>query len=76
MAGELLVSRQEFHKFMSKVPWPMAPVLVANFARRGGAPEPVLEVIGQVENRIYMSESDFWEEFCKGCRERGQAFHD
>ena len=70
-----MIDRKEFHRFMGKAAWPLAPIVVEQFAMREGAPDSVIEVIEQVPNRIYLSEGDFWEEFCKTCRERGQTFH-
>ncbi len=64
---EPTVTRAELRSYLGKVGWPLAPALVASFARLHGAPEAFFRVLERMPNRMYMSENDFWGEFQKAC---------
>ena len=59
------ITKDELHKYIKKVGWPTAPIVIAQIAKDHGAPEDVLKAINSVPNQIYLSENAFWEEFRK-----------
>ncbi len=59
------ITKEQLHQYLKKVGWPMAPIVIAQFAKENGAPPEVLQAISRTPNQIYMSEGDFWEEFRK-----------
>lgn len=67
------VTLEDLKRYFGKMGWPEPPSVLVEEARRHGAPEDVVAMLGQLPNRVYMSAKDVLDEYQAEIRRRKAA---